>query len=91
MVTSRTRTDEELEFLPREKFRRDFLRFGWEKSSTSATKLRFAYMFPQRLQWIGDLLFGTIVDNKSLLKLDTGHLKKVQALLICLSSLALPR
>lgn len=43
----------------------------------SATKLRLLYMFPQRLQWIGDLLFGTLIDNKSLLKLDTNHLKEV--------------
>ena len=73
----RTRTDEELEYLPNEPFRKDLLRFGWEKNSMSATKLRFLYLFPQRLQWVGNLFFGTLFDNKSLLKLDTKHLENV--------------
>ena len=81
----RTRTDEELEFLPYEKFRKDYLRFGWEGgNSTSAAKLRFQYMFPQSLRWVGDLIFGCVMDNKSVLKLDTNHLKEVSSEKNCL-------
>ncbi|CAE7760397.1 SDP1L, partial [Symbiodinium microadriaticum] len=59
----------------------DYLRFGWEGGhSASGAKLRFQYMFPQSLRWLGDLLFSCVMDNKSVLKLDTEHLKEVECL-----------
>jgi hypothetical protein len=76
-----TRTDEELDFLKTERFRKDYLRFGWEGgANSSAAKMRFQYMFPQSLRWVGDMLFGCIMDNKSVLKLDTSHLKEVRVI-----------
>ena len=47
--------------------------FGMKKRETS----QFLYFLPQSFRWLGDALVGYFVDNHSLLRMDTDHLKHV--------------
>jgi len=58
-------------------FRRDFFRLNFAQRSDDHFSSRLQYMLPQSLRWISDALLSLVVDRRSLLAMDTDHLKNV--------------
>jgi TAG lipase/steryl ester hydrolase/phospholipase A2/LPA acyltransferase len=60
------------------RFRKDFFSFKWHKREHMSAS-QWSYIFPQGLRWIVNLVTDIIAasDRRSLLKLDTEHLKEV--------------
>lgn len=73
-----TRTEDEiLHLINAGSFRKDFFRLLVQTKENDSIASRLQYLLPSALRFLGDKLFGLILDRRSVLQLDTDHLKNV--------------
>jgi TAG lipase/steryl ester hydrolase/phospholipase A2/LPA acyltransferase len=72
-----TRTEEELlNMINTGAFRKDFFRMNeWQNTKEDGLTARLQYLFPQGVRWLTDAVLGFLVDRKSVLSMDTDHLR----------------
>lgn len=74
MIGSRTES-ELIDLVKTADFRKDFFSFGWQRKSSLTA--RFQFLLPSFFRTFGDAFFHILSEKKSILKLDTNHLKEV--------------